>query len=98
MGPDRPSNFCNYYVESHLPASCDAFTFGERMMSRAKTSSGEQGPDFDIVGTCEWLSYVRASGSQAYDVLVRFSSTGCISIRVTATLGYELQFVVAVIL
>jgi hypothetical protein len=38
----------------------------------AKTSSWEQGPDFDIAGTCEWLSYVRASGSQAYGVLVRF--------------------------
>jgi hypothetical protein len=42
------------------------------MSPRAKTSSWEQGPDFDIVGTCEWLSYVRASGSQAYGVLVRF--------------------------
>jgi hypothetical protein len=27
MGLDKPSNFCNYYVEPHLPASCDAFTF-----------------------------------------------------------------------
>jgi hypothetical protein len=26
IGPDKPSSFCNYYVESHLPASCDAFT------------------------------------------------------------------------
>jgi hypothetical protein len=42
------------------------------MMSRVKTSSREQGPDFDIVGTCKWLSYVRASGNQAYDMLVRF--------------------------
>jgi hypothetical protein len=32
--------------------------FGGRMRPRAKTSSREQGPDFDIVGTCEWLSYV----------------------------------------
>jgi hypothetical protein len=30
------------------------------------------GADFDLVWTCEWLSYVRASGSRAYDVLVRF--------------------------
>jgi hypothetical protein len=44
------------------------------MRSRAKTSSGEEGPDFDIVGTCEWLSYVRDSGSQAYGMLVRFFS------------------------
>jgi hypothetical protein len=42
------------------------------MRPRDKTSSREQKPDFDIVGTCEWLSYVRACGSQAYDVLVRF--------------------------
>jgi hypothetical protein len=42
------------------------------MRSMVKTSSREQGPDFNLVGTCEWLSYVRASGSQAYDVLVRF--------------------------
>jgi hypothetical protein len=42
------------------------------MRSRAKTSSREQGPDFNIVGSCEWLSYVGASGSQAYGMLVRF--------------------------
>jgi hypothetical protein len=60
MGPDKLSSFCNYYVESHLPASCGAFTFGERMRSWAKTSSREQGSDFDLVGTCEWLSNVRA--------------------------------------
>jgi hypothetical protein len=72
MGPDKPSSFCNYYVEPHLPTSCGAFTFGGRMRPRAKTSSREQGADFDLVGTCEWLSYVRASGSQAYGELVRF--------------------------
>jgi hypothetical protein len=72
FGPNKPSSFYNYYVEPHLPASCGAFTFGGRMTPRAKTSSREQGPDFDLVGTCEWLSYVRASGSQAYGVLVRF--------------------------
>ncbi len=72
MGPDKPSSFCNYYVEPHLPDSCGAFTFGGRMRLRAKTSSREQGPDIVIVGTYEWLSYVRASGSQAYGVLVRF--------------------------
>jgi hypothetical protein len=42
------------------------------MMLRAKTSSREQGPNFDLVETCEWLSYVRACSSQAYGVLVRF--------------------------
>jgi hypothetical protein len=58
MRPDKPSSFCNYYVKPHLLASCDAFTFGGRMRPRAKTSSREQGPDFDIVETCEWLSYI----------------------------------------
>jgi hypothetical protein len=27
VGPDKPSSFCNYYIELHLPASCGAFTF-----------------------------------------------------------------------
>jgi hypothetical protein len=26
MGPDKPSSFCNQYVEPHLRASCGAFT------------------------------------------------------------------------
>jgi hypothetical protein len=68
MGPDKSSSFCNYYVEPPLPTSCGAFTFGGRMRSRAKTSSQEQGPNFDLVGTCKRLSYVRASESQAYNV------------------------------
>jgi hypothetical protein len=81
MGPDKLSSCCNYIVEPHLPASCGAFTFGGRMRPRAKTSSWEQGPNFDLVGTCEWLSYVGACRSQAYSVLARFfSPTGCISI------------------
>jgi hypothetical protein len=72
MGSDKPSRFCNYYIEPHLPTSCGTFTFGGRMRPRAKTSSREQGLDFNLVGTCEWLSYMRASGSQVYGVLVRF--------------------------
>jgi hypothetical protein len=80
MGPNKPSSFCNYYVELHLPALCSAFTFGGRMRPRAKTSSREQGPDFDIIGTYEWLSYVRASRSQAYGVWSGSSPVGCISI------------------
>jgi hypothetical protein len=27
MGPDKPSRFCNYLIEPHLPASCCAFYF-----------------------------------------------------------------------
>jgi hypothetical protein len=98
MGPDKPSSFCSYYVKPHLPASCGAFTFGRRMRTRAKTSSREQGSDFNIVGTCEWLPYVRASGSKAYGVLVRFfpyrvykDSSHC------DTVGCEGQPVIAVI-
>jgi hypothetical protein len=68
MGPDKSSSFDNYFVEQHLPASCGAFTFRGRMRPRTKTSSREQGPDFDFVGTCEWLPYVRAPESQAYGV------------------------------
>jgi hypothetical protein len=63
MGPGKLSSFYNYFIELHLHASCGAFTFGWRMRPRAKTSSREQGFDFDLVGTYERLSYVRASGS-----------------------------------
>jgi hypothetical protein len=47
MGPGKLSSFCNYFVEPHLPTLCGAFTFGRRMRSWAKTSSWEQGPDFN---------------------------------------------------
>jgi hypothetical protein len=68
------------------------------MRPRAKTSSREQGPDFDIVGTCEWLSYVRASRSQVYDVLVRFFTCRVyIDSSRRDTLGYEWQLIVPVI-
>jgi hypothetical protein len=98
MGPDKLSSFCNYFVELHLPTSCGAFTFGGRMRPRVKTSSQEQGTDFDLVGTCEWLPYVRAPGSQAYSVLVRFFL--CIVYINSSrrdTLSYEWQLVVTVI-
>jgi hypothetical protein len=68
------------------------------MRSRAKTLSREQGPNFDIVGTCEWLSYVRAYRSQAYGVLVRFFPCRVyINSSRRDTLGYEWQLIVAVI-
>jgi hypothetical protein len=90
MRPDKSSSFCNYYVELHLSASCGAFNFGGRMRPRIKTSSQEQGSDFNIVETCEWLSYVRASGSQAYYVLVRFFPYRVyIDSSHRNTLGYE---------
>jgi hypothetical protein len=68
------------------------------MRSRAKTLSREQGPNFDIVGTCEWLSYVRAYRSQAYGVLVRFFPCRVyINSSRHDNLSYEWQLVVAVI-
>jgi hypothetical protein len=97
MGPGKSSSFCNYFVEPHLLASCGAFTFGGRMRPRAKASSREQGPNFNLVGTCEWLSYVRASGSQVYGVLVRlFPCRVFIDSICRDALGYEWQLVVAV--
>jgi hypothetical protein len=68
MGPDKLSRFCNYYVEPHLPTSCGAFTFGGRMRPRVKTSSREQGPDFDLVVTCEWLPYMSLRESSVWCV------------------------------
>jgi hypothetical protein len=60
------------------------------MRPRVRTSSWEQGPDFDIVGTCECLSYMRASESQAYGVLVRFFPYRVyINLSRRDTLGYE---------
>jgi hypothetical protein len=98
MGPDKSSNFCNYFIEPHLPALCGAFTFGGRMRSMAKTSSREQGPDFDLAGTCEWFPYVRALGNQAYDVLVRFFPCMVyIYSNHRDTLGYVWHLVVALI-
>jgi hypothetical protein len=41
MGHDKPSSFCNYFVELHLPTSCDAFIFGGRIRPRVKTSTQE---------------------------------------------------------
>jgi hypothetical protein len=68
------------------------------MRPRAKTSSLEQGPDFDLVGTCKWLSYVRASGSQVYGMLVRFFPCRVYTnLSRHDTLGYEWQLVVTVI-
>jgi hypothetical protein len=90
MGPNKPSSFCNYYVEPHLPALCGAFTFRGRMRPRAKTSSREQGSDFDLLGTCEWLSYVRTSRSPVYGLLVRFFPCRVyIDSSHLATLDYE---------
>jgi hypothetical protein len=54
MVPGKLSSIYNYLVEPYLLASCGAFTFGGRMRrGGGKTSSQDQGPNFDLVGTCE---------------------------------------------
>jgi hypothetical protein len=66
--------------------------------TQLKTSSREQEPDFDTVGTCEWFSYMRASGSQVYGVLVRFFPYRVfIDLSRHDTLRYEWLLIVAVI-
>jgi hypothetical protein len=57
------------------------------MKPRAKTSSREQGTDFDIVRTREWLSYLRPSGVKRLACWSGSSPIGCMSIRVAATLS-----------
>jgi hypothetical protein len=78
MGSVKPSSFCNYFVEPHLPASCSAFTFRGRMRLSAKTSSWEQGlvNDFHTREPPEVKRMSCWSGS---------SPAGCVSIRVAAT-------------
>jgi hypothetical protein len=98
MELDKPSSICNYYVEPHLPASCGVFTFWRENEAEGQDFILGAGGDFDIVGTYEWFSYVRASRSQAYDVLVRlFPCRVYINSSCRDTLGYEWQLVVAVI-
>jgi hypothetical protein len=72
MGPDKPSSFCNYYVESYLPASCDAFTFWREIKVEGQDFIPGAGVRFRHSRDLRMLLYVRASGSQAYGVLVRF--------------------------
>jgi hypothetical protein len=48
---------------------------------------------WDMYGLRPYVKWVW----KACDVLVRFSPAGCISIRITATLGYEYRLFIAVI-
>jgi hypothetical protein len=57
------------------------------MRPRVKTSSREQRPDFDLVGTCEWLSHVSLRESSVWRVGQVLSPAGCISIRVIVILS-----------
>jgi hypothetical protein len=52
----------------------------------------------DLVGTCEWLSRMRASESQTYGVLVRFFPCRVyIDLSHRDTFGYEWQLIIAII-
>jgi hypothetical protein len=55
----------------------------------AKTSSREQRPDFDLVGTPPMVVIRETLGATRTMCQLGSSPAGCISIRVTATLGYE---------
>jgi hypothetical protein len=46
MGPDKPSSFCNYYVEPHLPASCGAFTFWRKNRAEGQDFIQRAGAQF----------------------------------------------------
>jgi hypothetical protein len=87
MRRNKPSSFCNYLVELHLPASCGTFTYGGRRRPRVHTSSRIQGPNFDLLGTCEWLSYVRVCWSGSFPCRVYIDSSH------RDTLGYLWQLV-----
>jgi hypothetical protein len=76
MGPDKPSSFCNYFVESYFPASrwFVGGTMRQPIMTvrpddpGAKTLSREQGARLDLVGTCKWWLYVRPRGLRVWRV------------------------------
>jgi hypothetical protein len=98
MGLNKTSSFCNYFIEPHLPTSCDTFTFGGENEAEGQDFIPGAGPNLDLVRTYEWLSYVKVTGSEAYDVLVSFfpckvyiDSSRC------DTLGYGWQLVIIVI-
>jgi hypothetical protein len=98
MGPDKPSSFYNYFVESHLPTSCGAFYFWRENEVECQYFIQEQRSNFDLVGTCELLPYIRAPGSQAYDVLVKFFPCRVyIDSSHRDTLDYEWHLAVGVI-
>jgi hypothetical protein len=88
MGSKKPSSFCNYYVEPHLPPSCGAFTFW-------RVNEAEGQVFIPGAGARVWHSrdlqmvVIRESlrESSVWRVGQVLSPAGCISIRVTATLS-----------
>jgi hypothetical protein len=69
MGLGKPSS---PVTTSPNYTPCLKVVVGGGMRLRAKTSPMGRGPISTKLGLRKWLSYVRAFGSQAYGVLVRF--------------------------
>jgi hypothetical protein len=69
MGPGKSSS---PVTTSSNRTPCLKNVVGGGMRPRDKTSPMDKGPISTEYGLHKWLSYMRASGSQAYDMLVRF--------------------------
>jgi hypothetical protein len=87
MGSDKLSSPVTTSL-NHTPCLKDVV--GGGMRPRAKTSPVDRGPISTEYGLRKWLSYVRVSESQAYDVLVSFFPCMVyIDLSHRDTLGYE---------
>jgi hypothetical protein len=88
MGPDKPSSFCNYFVEPLLPASCGAFTFWSENEAEEQDFIPGTGARFRLSRDLRMV-IIRESlwESSVWRVGQVLSPAGCISIRVTATLS-----------
>jgi hypothetical protein len=88
MGSDKPSSFCNYYAEPHLPASCGTFTFWRVNEAEGQDFIPGSGVRFqhsrDLRMVVIRKSLRESSVCRVGQVL---SPAGCISIRVTTTLS-----------
>jgi hypothetical protein len=91
MRPSKPS--CHVTTSpNRIPCLKDVVGRGMRL--RAQNSPVGRGPISMKLGLHEWLSYMRASGSWAYGVLVRFFLCRVyIDSSHHDTLGYEWQLV-----
>jgi hypothetical protein len=88
LGPDKPSNFYNYYVKLHLLASCDAFTFWRENEAGGQDFISEAGARFRLSRDLRMV-VIRESLQESivWRVGQVLSPAWCISIRVTATLS-----------
>jgi hypothetical protein len=88
MRPDKPSSFCNYYVELHLPASCGDFTFWRENETEGQDFIPGVGARFRHSRDLRMV-VIRESlrESSVWRVGHVLSPAWCISIRVAATLS-----------